>query len=170
MKIFRNHCDRIGCKQQINWRGLLKLVISPLFCTPADGVIWLVRSYQVRRLWAEDGLLLGRHRCQLCSTNGHGRFDWSSGDVIIGAMTSQITNLKIVYSTVYTGADQSKHQSSASLAFVLGIHRSPVNSPRKGPITWKMFLFDDVIMIQKFLFALIESLIDPDLSKSLRMQ
>ena len=44
------------------------------------------------------------------------------GDVIMGAMASQITSLTIVCSTVYSGADQSKHQS-ASLAFVRGIHR-----------------------------------------------
>ena len=44
-------------------------------------------------------------------------------DVIMGAMASQITSLTIVYSTVYSGADQRKHQSSASLAFVWGIHR-----------------------------------------------
>ena len=52
----------------------------------------------------------------------------------------------VVYLTVYSGADQRKHQSSASLAFVKGIHRSPVNSPQKGPVTRKMFPFDDVIM------------------------
>ena len=52
----------------------------------------------------------------------------------------------IVYSTVYSGTDQSKHQSSASLAFVRGIHRWPVNSPNKGPVTRKMFPFDDTIM------------------------
>ena len=46
-------------------------------------------------------------------------------------MASQITSLTIVYSTVYSGADQRKHQSSASLAFVRGIHRWPVNSPTK---------------------------------------
>ena len=52
----------------------------------------------------------------------------------MSAMASQITSLTIVYSTVYTGADQRKHQSSASLAFVRGIHRWPVNSPHKGPV------------------------------------
>ena len=52
------------------------------------------------------------------------------GDVIMGAMASQITSLVIVYSTVYSGADQRKHQSSASLAFVWGIHRWRVNSPK----------------------------------------
>ena len=61
-------------------------------------------------------------------------------------MASQNTNLAIVYYAVYSGADQRKHQSPASLAFVRGIHRSPVNSPHKWPVTRKMFPFDDVIM------------------------
>ena len=67
-------------------------------------------------------------------------------DVMMGAIASQITSLTIVYSTVYSDADQSKHQSSASLAFVRGIYRRPVNSPHKWPVTRKMFPFDDVIM------------------------
>ena len=62
------------------------------------------------------------------------------------AMAFQITSLTIVCSVVYSGADQWKHQSSASLAFVWGIHRWPVNSPHKWPVPWKMFPFDDVIM------------------------
>ena len=68
------------------------------------------------------------------------------GDVIMDTIASQITSLTIVYSIVYSGTDQIKHQSSASLAFVRGIHRGPVNSPHKGPVTRKMFPFDDVIM------------------------
>ena len=56
-------------------------------------------------------------------------------DVIMSAIASQITSLTIVYSTVYSDADQRKHQSSASLAFVRGIHRWPVNSPHKWPVT-----------------------------------
>ena len=67
-------------------------------------------------------------------------------DVIMGMMASQITSPATVYLTVYSGADQRKHQSSASLAFVRGIHRWPVNSPHKGPIARKMFPFDDVII------------------------
>ena len=67
----------------------------------------------------------------------------------MGAMASQITNLAIVYSTVYSGSDQRKHQSSASLAFVRGTHRWPVNSPHKGPVMLKMFPFDDVIMVTR---------------------
>ena len=65
----------------------------------------------------------------------------------MSAMASEITSLTIVYSTVHSGADQRKHQSSASLAIVRGIHRSPMNSPRKCPETRKMFPFDDIVML-----------------------
>ena len=56
-------------------------------------------------------------------------------DAIMRAMTSQITGLTIVYSTFNSGTVQ----SSASLAFVWGIHRWPMNSPHKGPVTRKCF-------------------------------
>ena len=68
----------------------------------------------------------------------------------MGAIASQITSLTIVYSTVYADADQRKHQSSASLAFVRGIRRGPVNSPHKWPVTRKMFPFDGIIMNIRF--------------------
>ena len=71
-------------------------------------------------------------------------------DVTMTTTASQITSLTVVYSFFYSDADQRKHQSSASLAFVRGIHRGPVNSPHKGPITRKMFPFDDVIMVRVF--------------------
>ena len=64
----------------------------------------------------------------------------------MSTMAFQITSLMIVYSAVYLDADQRKHQSSASLAFVRGIHRGPVNSPHKWPVTRKKFPLDDVIM------------------------
>ena len=67
-------------------------------------------------------------------------------DVRMGAIASQITSLTIVYSTVYSVVDQRKHQSYASPAFVRGIHRIPMNSPHKRPVTRKMFPFDDVLM------------------------
>ena len=63
-------------------------------------------------------------------------------------IASQITNLVIVISTVNSGADQRKHQNSASLAFVRGFHRWPVNSLHKWAVTRKMFPFDDVIMLR----------------------
>ena len=103
--------------------------------------------------------------CSLCSNSGQMRLSlshwWWVGidlgetwhkhykDVIMGAMASQISSLTIFYSTVYSGADQSKHQSSVSLALVWGIHRWLVNSPHKWPVTRKMFPFLDVIMKQK---------------------
>ena len=67
-------------------------------------------------------------------------------DVIMSKTASQITGVPIVYSTVCSGANQRDNQSSASLAFVKGIHRWPVNSPPKGPVTRKRFPFDDVII------------------------
>ena len=66
-------------------------------------------------------------------------------DIIMGAMASEISSFTIVYSTVYSGANQRKHQSSASLAICVG--NSPVNSPHKWPVTRKMLPFDDVIMV-----------------------
>ena len=87
---------------------------------------------------------------------------WSSfplyNDVIMDAVCStpllcsptwdvkQSTSLTIVYSDVYSGEDQRKHQSSASLAFVREIHRWPVNCPHKCPVTRKTFPFDNVVM------------------------
>ena len=68
-------------------------------------------------------------------------------DVIMITVPSQITGVSIICSTVCLGTDQRKHQSPASLAFVRGIHRSPVDSPHKRPVTRKIFALDGVIMI-----------------------
>ena len=65
----------------------------------------------------------------------------------MSATGSQNTGVTIVYLSVCSGTDQSKHQSSPSLAFVRGIHRWPVVSPHKGPVTRKIFAFDDLIMV-----------------------
>ena len=67
-------------------------------------------------------------------------------DVIMTTVASQITSLTIVYSIVYSGADQRIHQSSASLAFVRGIHWDRWIPRTKGQLRGKMFPFDDVIM------------------------
>ena len=79
-----------------------------------------------KRHWSCDSHRLPSHYC----------------DVIMGSIASQFTSLTIVYSSFYSGADEREHQSSASLAFV----RGPVNSSHKGPVTRKIFPFDDVIM------------------------
>ena len=79
----------------------------------------------------------------LCAGNSPGTGEFPS------QMASNAENVSIswrhhdlikLYSTVYSGADHRKHQSSASLAFVVGIQRWPVNSPHKWPVTRKMFL------------------------------
>ena len=69
-----------------------------------------------------------------------------NNDLIMSTVASQITGGPIVCSTVGSGADERKHQSSASLAFVRGIHRGSVNFPHKGPVKRKINPFDDVIM------------------------
>ena len=69
------------------------------------------------------------------------------GEIIMSAIASQITAISIVCSIVFLGADQREYQSSASLAFVGGIHQWTVNSPHKRPVTRIMFSFDDVIIM-----------------------
>ena len=59
---------------------------------------------------------------------------------------SQINTISIVYWAICSGAGQRKHQNSASLAFVRGIHQWLVNSPHKRPVIRKMFPFDDIVM------------------------
>ena len=72
---------------------------------------------------------------------------WHYSDFIMSAMASQITGVSIVCSNVGSGTNQRKqYESSMSLAFVRGIHWWPVDSHHRGPVTWNMFPFDDVIM------------------------
>ena len=77
-------------------------------------------------------------------------------DVIMSGMASQIAGVSIVYLTFCSAVDEKKYQSSASMAFVRGIHRWPVNSPHIGPVTRKMFPFDNVIIsLSVWLFGLV---------------
>ena len=107
--------------------------------------IWISHEYKIAskidwyHLFAGNGCVLGWWEIEQ-------NFEIHCIDVIMTTMASQITSLTVVYSIAYSDADQRKHQSSASLTFVRGIHRGPVNSPHKGPVTRKMFPFDDVIM------------------------
>ena len=87
----------------------------------------------------------------LCVLHRHYLATHHYSDVIKSTIASQVTSLTIVYSTVYP--DQRKHQSSASLAFVRGTHRWPVNSPHKAPVTRKMFPFDDVILFMSIMIS-----------------
>ena len=106
--------------------------------------MWLLRA---RILW-----VINPHKNEMWLP-----LQWRHNDVIKGAMASQITSPTSIYPTVYSGADQRKHQSSAPLAFVRGIHRRPVNSQHKGPVTRKKFPFDDVIMLRAWILGVIRN-------------
>ena len=94
-------------------------------------------------LWTDPG----RYGNLKCALGRRKIMSFHYTDLIMSAMASQITSLTIVYSTAHSGtADHIKHQRSASLTFVRGIHQWLVNSPHKRPGTRKMFIFDDVIM------------------------
>ena len=82
----------------------------------------------------------------ICVSELSQNFSIQYSDVIMGTMASQITSVSIVYSTICSGTDQRKHQSSVSLAFLREIHRWLVNSPHKGPVRTKMFPCDEDIM------------------------
>ena len=120
------------------------------------GGVWGMLSIYVYTCLRESETTLRMEGPLPCSTIGTKqaqvlqhciRIGMHYSDVRLGSLASQITSLTIVYSTVYSDADQRKHQSSASLVFVREIHRGPVNSPHKLPVTRKMFPFDDVLMI-----------------------
>ena len=122
------HSLLINCNQ-VSWEYFMAVCVMHKRClwlTEARLCIYMYTS--VVNCWSAN-----------CSASHY-------SDVIMSAMASQITSLAIVYSTVYSGTDHRKHQSSALLSFVRGIHRWPVNSPHKWPVTRKMFPFDDVIM------------------------
>ena len=106
-----------------------------------SAAIYVIRRYHTRNkhIIRQIEPSLGCGILKLSVTASH------YNDVIMGTIASQITNLTIVNSCVYSDADQRKYQSSYSLAFVRGI-RGPVNSPHKWPVTRKIFPFDDVIM------------------------
>ena len=100
-----------------------------------DATSWVLRFVQLPRVLRFKNFWKQSHGCT---------FKLHYSDVIMGAMASQITSLAIVYSTVYPGADQRKHQSSTSLALCEG--NSPVtgefpaqraSSAENGSIWWR---------------------------------
>ena len=140
--------------------------MGPTWVLSAPDALWTLLSGVITVFWRLTGVAEGSRPFRMTVTDksnptvkdntvtvGTGVFCtvWEkkkdhSSDVIMGTIASQITSLTSVYSAVYSDTDQRKHQSSASLAFVRGFHRGPVNYPHKWPVTLKMFPFDDVIM------------------------
>ena len=124
-----------------SWGWWFETLPRPLW-RHSNGCIRIFFAVTVAHGWFTWFIFLNFSGCS-CFT-GHRKKHYN--DVIMGAIASQITSLTIVFSNGYSDADQRKHQSSASLAFVRRIHRWPMNSPQEWPVTRKMFPFDDVIM------------------------
>ena len=124
---------------------LILILYSRMYCLTVPNVLVFLENEDVaQRQQEHESVSCSLGNCRTAEKGVGSSFNYN--DVIMSVMASQITSLTSVCSTVYSGSDQRKHQSSASLAFVRGIHRWPVNSPHKGPVTRKMFPVDDVIM------------------------
>ena len=130
-------------KNKIVCMGLAFIDLSITYSIFAQSILhkFSTTNYSLVVFFGNSALVWYYHPGRMQVTDNH------YNDVIMSAMASQITSLTSVYSTVYSGAYQRTHQSPASLVSVKGIHRWPVNSPHKGPITRKMFPFDGVIMM-----------------------
>ena len=111
-------------KGQFKFRFLACLQRGHVQCPTRTGQVVHVRQQADGYLGPFVRLLDGRHQGLFTRTRAH---DHLAGkhyiDVIMTTQASQITSLTVVYSIVYLGADQRKHQSSVSQAFVRGIHR-----------------------------------------------
>ena len=150
----------ISCKCDTNRAGHFTLdayASKPVACNVIDALLpsiikfelvvnTLQNTYRVSTSLAERSKVRQPMHWRYCYWLVPHELNWQArtaeltyyNDVIMDNMASQIISLTIVYSIVYSGVDQRKHQSPASLAFVRGIHRWPVNSPHKRPVTRKM--------------------------------
>ena len=88
----------------------------------------------MQKAWPHHDVIMMWYLINMCAG-----FSYHYIDVIMTTMASQITSLTVVYSTVYSDADQRKHQSSASLVFVWGIHRDRWIPRTKGQLRGKCF-------------------------------
>ena len=149
-----------GCHRIISWPRLVLAWVWRYMCGHGSAHAATLKAYEwisnIRRTnsqnWNASRFLL---QLSLPNPLKHiyiYKFNNHYCGVIMSAMASQITSVSSVYSAAGSGADQRKHQSSVSLAFVWGIHRWPVNSSHKGPVTRKMFPFDDVIMALRLFY------------------
>ena len=100
-------------------------------CSRADGKV-IYKNYIILVLWPWKYIVLTPTACSLKILSHY-------TDVTMSAMASQITRVSIVCPIVCSGTGQRSHQTSASLPFVRGIHRSPVDAPHNGTGTRKMF-------------------------------
>ena len=130
-----------GCLKINQWFILTRYWTWDRFCDRKQqffpGVSFLSENY------ISDALLQSNLKKIISQTRHHGPtiVEFHYRDVIMDTMASQITSLTVVYLTVYSDADQRKHQSSALLAFVWGIHRGPVSIWWRHHVTAPKTLF-----------------------------
>ena len=163
--IFTNeHVNAFNCEVLIDKKSIFKLLFCYSFITanywksffndqreellPTQMLQYTLKSHKSAHgnVFLFDELQVLQLSMKTLLLTPHVVFIKHYSDIIMSAIASQITSITIVYSTIYSGVDQRKYHSSASLAFVREIHRWPMNSPHKGPVTRKKFPFDDVIM------------------------
>ena len=118
-------CRSTSGHSTITWSRWCEAYLCP---GSVSGIMKILRTYRITRLYSTNIAAAEVWNINICHCN----------DVIMSAMASQIICISIVCSSVGSTADQRKHRSFASLAFVRGIHRWPVNSPHKRPETQKM--------------------------------
>ena len=147
------HKSHVNSQHKRQWRGALmfslicawmdswvnKLNVGDLrrHCAHYDVTVMekMLRWIDLKRVWYCCDSFEGAHfSCRVDPRHLH-HYD----DVIMTMMGSQITSLTVVYSTVYSDTDQRKHQNSASLAFVWGIHRDRWIPRTKGQLRGKCF-------------------------------
>ena len=121
--------DPMAMKLQYGWCAYMMIYEMEYSYVSIEG--W-IGCFGARQVLVTD--------CYLTDTKYH------YNDVVKSAKESQITGLSIVCNDVCSGTDHRKHQSSALLVFVRGIHRSPGESSHKRPVTRKMFPFDGIVM------------------------
>ena len=149
-----------GCYRSIIWYILSKdTVIWVCLCRRLldSVVVMLVKVQSIRKTRNDFMCTHSRYFCTISWSTPCGSMMPHYDDVIMTTMAAQITSLTVVYSTVYSDANQREHQSSASLAFVWGIHRDRWIPRTKGQLRRKCFhlmtssWFDDIDLDQYWL-------------------
>ena len=141
------------------WDRITQIIIECSYCYCIFNVFRVFNSYSLTLaclliyiIVIEPGIWL--ISCLVINSRKKNMYDYSHmantgryySDVIMSTMSSKVTGVSVVYSTVCSVLNQIIYQSSASLTFERGIHRWPMISPHKRPVTRKMVSIDDVIM------------------------
>ena len=133
---FSNMCFLIGWRVHYQCQKFKKVTYFLSFYNRC--ALWVLSKVYIQLFISIYSYLYhNAHLSKSCCYDVH-REHYSND--IMGAMASQIIKFTVVYTTIYSGADQRKHQSSASLAFMWRIHRWPMSSPHKGPVIQKIIM------------------------------